>query len=78
MEEMSRHDIAAPPLHAIFGAARDFGLTEDEVWRTVAAAQRMAGPDATVSASLDEMIGALAQEILAKEREAIARRRRGV
>ena len=74
---MSRHDITAPPLHAILTAARDFGLTEDEVWRTVAAAQRQAGPDATVSASLDDMIEAFAQAILAKERGAIAARRRG-
>ena len=42
---MSPHDVASPPLHAILDAARDFGLSEDEVWRTVAAASCEAGPE---------------------------------
>ena len=74
---MSRHDIAAPPLHAILTAARDFGLTEDEVWRTVAAAQRQADPGATMSASLDDMIAEFARAIIAKERDSIVTRRLG-
>ena len=76
MEEMSRHDVASPPLHAILGAARDFGLSEDDVWRTVAETQRMAGPDATMTGQLDDLIAALARTILDKERRALAERRR--
>jgi hypothetical protein len=76
MEETSRHDIATPPLHAVLSAARDFGLSEDDVWRTVAETQRMEGPEATVTGSLDELIVALARTILEKERRALAARRR--
>ena len=55
-------------------AAQDFGLTREEAWRTVAAA--LVGPrsESAVAQSLDEVAGALAQEILAKQRRILGER----
>lgn len=76
MEEMYPDSIASPPLPVVFEAAQHFGLTEGEVWQTVGACLREAGPDATESESMDELTAALAREILAKERRTLAERRR--
>jgi hypothetical protein len=69
---MDRHNLATYPapstLRAMLGAAESFGLTPDEAWRTLDAA--LIGPsfEATAAGSLDEIAGALAQQILAKQR----------
>ncbi len=76
MEEMYPDSIASPPLHVVFDAAQHFGLTEEEVWQTVGASMREAGPDATESESMDEVTAALARHILDKERRTLAERRR--
>lgn len=73
---MHSNGIAPPPLHAIFDAARHFGLTEAEVWETVDGSLAEAGSAATVTDSMEEVTAALAQRILAKERRALAARRR--
>jgi hypothetical protein len=57
-----------PPLQAIFDGARDFGLTDDEVWETVNESLSGAGGDATVGEYIDELTGSLARRILLKQR----------
>jgi hypothetical protein len=57
-----------PPLQAMLEAARQFGLTHDEVWQTVDASLHGAGNDATIGEYLDELAGALARRILSKQR----------
>jgi hypothetical protein len=59
---------AAPTLQEIFEGAKGFGLRDEEIWRTVSEAQHWAGPDATVPEYLDELAGALAQQIVINER----------
>jgi hypothetical protein len=61
-----------PPLQAIFDGARDFGLTDDEVWQTVNESLRGAGNDATVGEYLEELAAALARRILCKQRRVLA------
>jgi hypothetical protein len=68
VSEMNAEDDTRTPLKAIFDAARRFGLTDDEVWKTVDASLDGAGRDATVRECLDDLAGALARRILAKER----------
>jgi hypothetical protein len=70
MAEMDFDYPGAPTLQEIFEGAKDFGLTEDEIWRTVNQSQQWAGPDATVPEYLDELAGALAHRIVIKERRA--------
>jgi hypothetical protein len=55
---------ATPRLRTIVQSARDFGLTDDEVWRTVDACLARAGDEATVQDYLDDLAGALARQIL--------------
>ncbi|MGH2946127.1 MAG: hypothetical protein ACRDPC_07710 [Solirubrobacteraceae bacterium] len=76
MEEMDADHLAIRPLQAVFGGAKAFGLTEAEVWQTVDECLYEAGGDATVSEYLDELIDALAQRILYKERRALSEKRR--
>ena len=52
------------PLHAIFDAARHFGLTEDEVWHAVNECLCEAEFDSTVADCLDDLVIALARRIL--------------
>ena len=68
MAEMEFDHAPAPTLQDLFESARGFGLTDDEVWRTINKAQYWAGPDATVPEYLDELAGALAHRIVIKER----------
>ena len=68
--------LAAPPLRAVFDAARDFGLSEDEVWHAVDESLAAAAPDGTLSDSLDELAAALARRILSKQRRILAEDRR--
>lgn len=56
-----------PPLRAIFDGAKEFGLTEDEAWRTVEDSLHEVGRGATISEYLDELTAALAQHILSKQ-----------
>jgi hypothetical protein len=75
MEEMRPPDLTAPPLHVIFGAARDFGLPQPEIWDAVD--ETLAGgADSMATPSLDELTAALARRILARERRLAAERRR--
>jgi hypothetical protein len=64
------------PLQAVFEAARDFGLTDEEAWRVVDETMFAAGPDTSLGEYLDELAAALAGRILANERRAVADRRR--
>jgi hypothetical protein len=74
--EMSAYDLTSPTLHAILDAAQDFGLAKEEVWRTIdETLMRAVDSDARFSGSVDELVAALAGRILAKERQALARRR---
>jgi hypothetical protein len=73
VEEMNTGYETQPSLQAVFEGAKTFGLTEDEVWRMFNRCLDEAGHDATVSEYLDELAGALASLILAKERRARGR-----
>jgi hypothetical protein len=66
--EMEHAYPAAPTLQEIFEGARGFGLRDEEIWRVANESQYCAGPDATVPEYLDELAGALAHEIVIKER----------
>ncbi len=60
------------PLQAILDAAKRFGLTDDEVWQTVD--DSLGGgvdADATVGECLQELVGALARRIVAKQRNGV-------
>ena len=57
-----------PSLRAVFDAARQFGLTDDEAWSAVDDAVWSVGPDGTLSAYLDELTAALASGILDTQR----------
>jgi hypothetical protein len=61
-----------PPLQAIFDGARDFGLTDAEVWQTVNESLCGAGGDTTVGEYIDDLVGALAARILTKQRRLLA------
>ena len=62
---MSAHHAPTAPLQAIFEAARQFGLTEDEVWKAVNECFRDPDFESTVGDCLDELVIALARRILA-------------
>ena len=68
MAEMNYDYPVAPTLQEIFEGARDFGLSDDEIWRTANESQQWAGPEATVPEYLEELAGALAHRIVIKER----------
>jgi hypothetical protein len=57
-----------PVLRATFDAARDFGLSDDELWLIVR--ETLSGAQGTqeLSESVDQLNGELAQAILAKAR----------
>jgi hypothetical protein len=62
---------ATPALKAVLNAAIDFGLTRDEAWQTFNDALARARLE-TVSEYFDVIAGALAQEILSKQRRRLA------
>ena len=68
MARMDFDHVTAAPLQSVFDSARQFGLDEQEVMRTFDEALWIVGDDACVSEYLDELSGALARRILAKER----------
>lgn len=55
-------------LQEMFDGATQFGLTHDEVWRTVSDSTYVVGYDATVRELVDELSAELARRILAKQR----------
>jgi hypothetical protein len=55
-------------LHAMRANAKDFGLSDDEVWTSIDECVTWVGPEATVGELLEELTGALAFRILAKQR----------
>jgi hypothetical protein len=63
---------APPALRAMLAAAQDFGLTPEEAWTTLDAA--LVGPryESTAAEYVDEIAGAFAQAILAKQRRILA------
>ena len=65
---MNMDDTAVPSLQAIFDGAKCFGLTDDEAWLTVDECLGELGGDATVNEFVDELTGALARGVLAKQR----------
>ena len=58
----------------MFESAKQFGLSDDDVLRTLDETLWTVGEDATMSEYLDELNGTLARCILARERD---RSRRG-
>ena len=63
---------AVPPLKAVFDGAKGFGLSDDEVWRAMDECLIEAGGAATIAEYVDDLSGALARGILAKQRRAVA------
>jgi hypothetical protein len=63
-------------LHAVFDAARHFGLTDQEIWRTFDASLAEVGSDATVDEYAQELTGELARRILEKHRRTPSQERR--
>jgi hypothetical protein len=56
------------PVQVMLDAATQFGLTREEAWRTFNAALPSAPTVTDVPEFLDEVAGAFAREILAKQR----------
>ena len=69
MAEME-FDYTPVPLQTIFESAKGFGLTDEEVWRTINDSICEAGFDLTVPEYIDELTAALAERIVTKERSA--------
>jgi hypothetical protein len=67
-----------PSLRAVFDAARQFGLTDDEAWRAVDDAVEVVGADGTLRDYVDELTAALASGILGKQRRRLRFERRSV
>jgi hypothetical protein len=61
---MSTHYAPTAPLHAIFDAAKLFGLSDDQTWQVVNDCFCEAESDATVADCLDDLVIALARRIL--------------
>jgi hypothetical protein len=61
------------PLRAMFDGAKQFGLTDAEVLATVDDCVYEVGPDGSVADLLDELAGALAHGILAKQRRTLSK-----
>jgi len=59
---------ATSPLQAIFESAKCFGVSDDEFWQTVDQSFCAVDIDVTVRDYLDELSGALARRLLAKQR----------
>jgi len=61
------------PLRAMIDGAKQFGLTDAEVLATVDDCVYEVGPDGSVADLLDELAGALAHSILAKQRRTLSK-----
>jgi hypothetical protein len=60
-----------PALHATFDAAREFGLSDSELWNSVRVALSGADGSPDLARHVDRLNGELARAILAKERMAM-------
>jgi len=67
MAEMD-FDYPVVTLKKIFESARDFGLSDDEVWSTVNDALYWADDEVSMPEYLDQLTAALARCIISKER----------
>jgi hypothetical protein len=72
MTEMNGHHISLPRLQAMFAAAEQFGLNEEDLRQAADLTLTAIGDDATVPEYFDELAGALARRILAKQRNILA------
>jgi hypothetical protein len=68
MDEIDADEAPIPSLKAIFDGAKDFGLTDDEVWQTIDETLCGAGGDATVHECFAELTAELARCVLSKQR----------
>jgi hypothetical protein len=69
MERMDFNSTTTAPLGAVFESARQFGLSDDQILRTLDETLGAVGEDATVADYLDELSGSLARRILAAQRD---------
>lgn len=76
MDEIDADEAPIPSLKAIFDGAKDFGLTDDEVWQTIDETLCGAGGDATVRECFAELTAALARRILSTHRRTLSGKRR--
>jgi hypothetical protein len=65
-------------MRAVFDAAKEFGLTDDEAWRAVDGTAWAVGADATLGEYVDWLAAALAGGILDKQRRRLRFERRSV
>ena len=65
-----------PSLRAVFDAAKQFGLTDDEAWSAVDDAVWIVGADGTLGEYVDELTAVLASGILDKQRRRLRFERR--
>jgi hypothetical protein len=73
MGEMRSDYHETPPVQAVFDCAKQFGLTDGEVLRTVNECLCEADSDASVAEFLDELTGVLARNILHKEQHTLSK-----
>jgi len=76
MKEIDPDQAPIPSLKAIFCGAKDFGLTDDEVWQTVDETLCGAGGDATVPECFAELTAALARRVLSTQQRILSGERR--
>jgi hypothetical protein len=67
MTGMSDDHVSLPRLQAMFAAAEQFGLTEEDLRNAADLTLATISEDATVPEYFDELAGALARRILAKQ-----------
>jgi hypothetical protein len=65
-----------PPVERVFDCARQFGLTEGEVLRTVEKCLSEVDGDDSVAEFLDQLTGTLARNVLEKEQRTFAEEQR--
>jgi hypothetical protein len=70
MTEMNGHKFSLPRLQSMFAAAEQFGLSEEELRQAADQTLDAISDDATVPEYFDELAGALARRILAKQLQA--------
>jgi hypothetical protein len=73
MRQMDPDDHDHSPVQAVFDCAKEFGLTDREVLRTINGCLSEAGSDATVAEFVDQLTGALARNILRKEQRTFSK-----
>jgi len=76
MKEIDPDQAPIPSLKAIFDGAKDFGLTDDQVWQTIDETLCGAGGDATVPECFAELTAALARRVLSTQRRTLSGERR--